>query len=268
MSDETPPVTPPAVQPSAAPAAPASPKLPEHTTSATFEPTQAPEGWNQSAWERYQRTRFDNKQLRAQVEQVSQGTSAHQQAIAAAQAEAAKFKAASEKATADLQAQGKRHAQDLVLQGVGGNFGHDSVKRLARSEYDAYASSTTEPTDFGTWLTSDAVKADPLLGVHFPKATTAPDDDDLDEGTDDIDGSGLRLVDASGKVIGTLGQGGTLHTGTAPPPGKSGAKWTNQKIQRLKAQGKWRAGAFRGGKPVGGSAHWQQFMLDGGKIEG
>jgi len=265
MSDETPPVIPPAVQP---PAAPVAPKLPTHEP-AEFEPTQAPEGWPQSAWENYQRTRFDLKQAKAQLGSLSEVKNTYEQQVAAANAAAAKAKADAEKATAALQTQAKRFGQDLVLQKVGGNFGHASVQNLARSEYDRYAQAPAEPADFGTWLTSEDVRADPLLGVHFPKATTSPDEfeDDQESGRS-ASGGGLQIVDpATGKVIGTLGQGGTLHTGTAPPLGKSGAKWTDQRISRFRAKGEWRAGAIRDGKPVGGSAAWQQFMLDGGKVE-
>jgi len=270
MSDETPKVpTPPAAAPAAQPpAAPAAPKLPAHTSAAEFEPTQAPEGWNQSAWERYQRTRFDLKQAKAQLSSFGEFKTTAQQQIEAAKQAAAEAAAKAEKATSALQMQAKRHAQDLVLQRVGGNFGHASVQNLARSEYDRYAQSTSEPEDFGTWLNSDAVRADPLLGVHFPKA--AETNDELEEETEQPAGQGLQIVDpATGKVIGTLGQGGTLHTGTAPPPGKSGSKWTSAKINRFRAKGQWRAGRIGAdGKPTGGSAAWQQFMIDGGKVEG
>lgn len=252
------PATPPPPPAPAAVTQPPAPSLPAAGDVDEWQPTKAPEGWNQGAWDSYQKGRFTTKRLKAENAALLAQQQAAESARATAVREAAEAKAAAEQAAAKITQTRTEYEQKLTMREIGGNFQHASVQSLARRMYAEYASTTDKPEPFGAWLTSDAVKSDPVIGVHFPKAEPVVPEETWDDPAPTFQ----TYYDAEGNPVLQVPAPGRVGTGGGNPA--PAQKWDEGRINRLRGQGLWRTGRVdtETGKPIGGSAAWQQWVRD------
>lgn len=251
MSDETPKVE---QQAPPTPQAPA-PKVAQVDDDLNL--IQPPEGWEPGQWSAMVRQRRKAAEYRSENEALKARIAELEPKLG----EVDTWRQKAEGYEAKLSQQERKFQQDLVMRDIGGNFKHASVQSLARRMYAEAIEGQQEPPAFGEWLTSEAVRSDPVLGVHFPKQEETFEEPTFDEG------AGQRMVNlvdpTTGAVIGQAPAPAAIHTGGGPV--RTGqTKWTQDVINRLRAQGKWQAGRIdrATGKPIGGSAAWRQYMTD------
>jgi len=254
MSDETP-----KVEQQAPPTPPAQPSKQATQVDDDLNLIQPPEGWQPGQWSALVRQRRKAAEYRTETEQLKARLAELEPKLG----EVDTWRQKAEQAEQRLTSQERKFQQDLVMRDIGGNFKHASVQSLARRMYAEHVEGVEEPPAFGEWLTSEAVKADPVLGVHFPKQEEAFEEPDFGQAPPASQRM-VNLVDPqTGAVIGQAPAPAAIHTGGGPQrTGK--AQWTNDVINRLRAQGKWQAGRIdrATGKPIGGSAAWRQYMTD------
>ena len=216
-----------------------------------------PDGWQPGQWSAMVRARKKAAEHRTRAEQLE----AELNELRPKLGEVDQWKTRAEEAQQALTAQERKFQQELVMRDIGGNFKHASVQSLARRMYAEATEGQQDAPAFGDWLMSEAVRSDPVLGVHFPEQEEALDEPSFDEPT------GQRMVNLvdpqTGQVIGQAPAPAAIHTGGGPT--RTGpTKWNQDVINRLRAQGKWQAGRIdrATGKPIGGSAAWRQYMTD------
>jgi hypothetical protein len=144
MSEETPPTTP-----------------PKNTTQ---EPEDSFKGWpSREVYDRFRETRSELGTLKERLASIQGELEAATSAKTAAEQRAEQIAAES---TRKVTAMERR----FEMERLGGNLAAPSVQRLFLREYEEYAAEAgAEATPFGEWLTSEAVKTDPLFAAHFPQ---------------------------------------------------------------------------------------------------
>lgn len=161
---------------------------------------------------------------------------------------------AAEQKAAELAAKYERDTTLLGTPGIPETFRHPRMRARLWTDYEAHRSAAgNKAVPFDAWVLSDEVKTDPLYAAHFAPAPPDPSQAPV---------LPVQTVAPPPPAV--------QHTGTVLPPTGQPVQYTSAMINRLRAEGQWKAGRVDEvtGKPMGGSAHWQAWINSGGKIAG
>lgn len=226
MSDTPESTPPPQAPPPAQPPAPA----PQVRTP--------PADWKgpESAWFELDKARTKAREAETALEQERQRLAQERQKL---QDDAAEARAQA----ARIQSQYERDTAILSRTDIPPAFRHPRMRERLWQEYESYRDTAGDKAvPFSDYIVSDDVKQDPLYAAHFvvqPDPSAPP-----------------PIPQPAAPAPGAPATGTVLQPQGAP------VQYTQAMINRLRAEGQWRAGRIdtTTGEPIGGSPHWQAYM--------